>query len=241
MLLERLLSQELATQSLSHFLVAGFVAYIGGILASLTPCVYPMIPITVGVLGNAFTTRTSVFRAGCIYSAGMATTYTILGVTAALTGRIFGSITHTHSWYMAIGIIMTIAALLMLEVLHFNPLAILSRFGISLPHTEATSSVALFGLGASSGLVAAPCTTPLLTTIITYIAHTRSILLGGYLMLLFSLGLASMLLGLSAGLMRRLPRSGRWMHRIKTSSGILLLLFAEYIFYCAGQMLPGAF
>ena len=93
-------------------------------------------------------------------------------------------------------------------------------------------------LGASSGFIAAPCTTPVLTSILAFIAKTQSVGLGLALMVAFSLGLGTLLMIIAGftGALQLMPRSGHWMKRIKTLSGIILLGFAEYLIYRGGAM-----
>jgi thiol:disulfide interchange protein DsbD len=93
-----------------------------------------------------------------------------------------------------------------------------------------------FVLGASSGFIAAPCTTPVLTSILAYIAKTQSVGLGFGLMLSFSLGLGTLLLVIAAftGALQVLPKSGQWMKTIKIVSGLILLAFAEYLIFRSG-------
>jgi cytochrome c-type biogenesis protein len=230
------------------------VAYLGGILASLTPCVYPMIPITVSVVGGMGSSKerklSAVWLRGAAYVGGMTVVYSFLGVLAGLTGKVFGSFTNTPLWYFGLSIIMTLAALVMLDVLPFDPQVWLEgvkrRFfsGNTRPahhHSQAPHQHSLLGaftLGASSGFIAAPCTTPVLTSILAYIAKTQSIGLGLGLMFFFSLGLGTLLLVIAgfAGAMSVLPRSGQWMKTIKTLSGLLLLAFAQYLIYRAGTL-----
>lgn len=236
------------------------VAYGGGILASLTPCVYPMIPITVSVVGGMGPVGLDGKRAtgrqrlrevwvrGAAYVAGMTVIYSFLGVVAGLTGRVFGSFTNTPAWYVCLSVVMTLAALVMLDVLPFDPVVWLEgvkrRLGrrsspatIAHEHKEATL-LGAFTLGASSGFIAAPCTTPVLTSILAYIAKTQSIGFGLGLMFFFSLGLGTLLLIIAgfAGAVTVLPRSGQWMKTIKTLSGLVLLAFAQYLIYRAGTL-----
>ncbi|MGK5082437.1 cytochrome c biogenesis protein CcdA [Bdellovibrionota bacterium FG-1] len=251
--LSKLLSPETGTLTLGQTFIALGLAYVGGILASLTPCVYPMIPITVSVVGGFGRAKkyrlSEVWLRGLAYVGGMTVIYSFLGVLAGLTGRVFGSFTNTPGWYLSLGIIMTLAALMMLDIIPFDPQVgwegIKRRFGKPTPHhhhphndaheKEATL-IGAFTLGASSGFIAAPCTTPVLTSILAYIAKTQSIGLGLGLMFFFSLGLGTILLIIAgfAGAMTVLPRSGQWMKTIKMFSGFLLLGFAEYLIYIAG-------
>lgn len=226
------------------------LAYVGGILSSLTPCIYPMIPITVGVVGGVRgsheerTTRAVLIR-GLAYVFGMAIIYAFLGVLAGITGQVFGSFTNTSSWYLILGVIMTVAALVMMDVLPVDPQALMDRVkravgmhGAGVRDSEKEATIAgAFILGASSGFIAAPCTTPVLTAILGYIAQTQSVILGLGLMLFFAFGLGTILILIAAfaGSLQRLPKAGAWMSRIKIGSGIIILLFAEYLIFKAGK------
>ena len=231
------------------------LAYFGGILSSLTPCIYPMIPITVGVVGGIRgkhehlkkgTFDRNILIRGFAYVMGMAIIYASLGVVAGLTGQVFGAFTNTAKWYLILGSIMTFAALMMTDVLPFDPQALLDRakrmMGLKHSPQQITEKEATllgaFLLGASSGFIAAPCTTPVLTAILGFIAQTQSVLLGLSLMLAFSCGLGTILILIAAfaGSLHKLPRAGAWMNRIKILSGILILIFAEYLFFKAGKV-----
>jgi thiol:disulfide interchange protein DsbD len=232
------------------FLALG-LAYFGGILSSLTPCIYPMIPITIGVVGGIQTKHESrnkrgVITRGLAYVLGMAIVYSFLGVLAGITGRVFGSFTNTVGWYVGLGVVMTFAALMMMDILPVDPQALLERLKRSLglsggvrdnSDKEATLMGA-FALGASSGFIAAPCTTPVLTAILAFIAQTQSVILGLGLMLSFALGLGTLLIGIAAfaGTFQKLPKAGMWMQKIKIFSGILILIFAEYLIFKAGRI-----
>jgi thiol:disulfide interchange protein DsbD len=237
--------------SLGGALLALALAYVGGVLSSLTPCIYPMIPITIGVVGGIQThhgqrnTRGVLVR-GLSYVLGMALVYAFLGVLAGITGQVFGSFTNTSKWYIGLSVIMTTAALMMMDVLPFDPQAWLDRVKRSLglnkgpaANTEQEATLlGAFALGASSGFIAAPCTTPVLTAILAFIAQTQSVMLGLGLMIFFALGLGTILLaiaGFAGTLQTRLPRAGAWMNKIKIGSGILILIFAEYLIFKAGK------
>lgn len=245
-------------QSFSFFGAVG-AAYLGGILASLTPCVYPMIPITLSVVGgmelpdgrgdSARRIRWhTVWVRATVYISGMAMTYAFLGVIAGLTGRVFGTLTNHPIGYFSLGVILTIASLVMLDVLSFDLVSLWERtkrrFGggqtKSVEHSarKELSLLGAFFLGASSSVIAAPCTTPVMTGILGYIAQTQSVGMGFILMFAFALGLGTLLLMLAgfAGATRVLPRSGVWMVRFKHASGLLLLAFAEYLIYRSGQL-----
>jgi thiol:disulfide interchange protein DsbD len=227
------------------------LAYLGGILSSLTPCIYPMIPITIGVVGGIQThheernTRGVFFR-GVAYVLGMAIVYAFLGVLAGITGQVFGALTNTSNWYLGLAIIMTLASLMMMDILPFDPQAWLDRLkrtmGLSssnkLNSEKEATLVGAFILGASSGFIAAPCTTPVLSAILAYIAQTQSVLLGLSLMIFFALGLGTILIAIAAfaGSFQKLPKAGMWMNRVKIFSGILILAFAQYLMFKAGKV-----
>ncbi len=264
--LTQLLSGDPKSLGLGQSLIALVIAYMGGLLSSLTPCVYPMIPITVSVIGGMGGSgnkgnqvlkkrpwKDVCFR-GLAYVGGMTMIYSFLGVIAGVSGKVFGSFTNHWSWYISLGVILTASSLVMLEVLPFDPAVwwdhlwgqfrrkVLnqkpsprsSRLIQSAPEMTLAGA---FLLGASSGFVAAPCTTPVLTSILAYIAKTQSIGLGFLLMFSFSLGLGTLLLVIAsfAGALQVLPRSGHWMKKIKTASGLILLAFGEYLIYRAGS------
>ena len=243
----------LKSGSIGAALLAVLLAYLGGILSSLTPCIYPMIPITIGVVGGIRThheeqNKRGVFMRGFAYVLGMAIVYAFLGVLAGITGQVFGSFTNTYRWYLFLGIVMTFASLMMMDVIPFDPQALLDRakraLGIGnkpqkhFVEQDATL-VGAFILGASSGFIAAPCTTPVLTAILGFIAQTQSVVLGLSLMLSFAFGLGTILIGIAAfaGSLQKLPRAGQWMNKIKVFSGILILAFAEYLIFKAGKVM----
>lgn len=250
--LNNLLSQSGNGFAPTSILLATVTAFIGGLLSSLTPCVYPMIPITIGVIGGMSSTQETktrllkpiLFRA-LFYIGGMTLVYSALGVLAGLTGKLFGSLTNSPGWYLGLGIFMTLSALIMLDVIPFDPEAWWDRLWrrkshpmhASNTHSEMTMLGALV-LGASSGLIASPCTTPALSVILGFIAKTQSVGFGLMLMVSFSLGLSSILLLIASftGALQVLPRSGAWLKTVKILSGLLILAFAEYLIYRSGKL-----
>jgi thiol:disulfide interchange protein DsbD len=220
-----------------------------------------MIPITlsvVGGIGNIKGSWREVSFRSFAYVAGMTVIYSLLGVLAGITGRIFGSYTQHFGWYLGLGALMTFAALIMLDVIPFDPIFLGSQIKHkwkkwfqhkntkpakgSPPTNQVThqemSTWGAFALGATSGFIAAPCTTPVLTSILAFIAKTQSVGLGFLLMFSFSLGLGTLLLllALFAGMIRILPRSGKWLKFVKIMSGLILLAFADYLIYRAGKL-----
>ncbi len=238
------LKTALESGGFSSYFLALFLSYIGGVLSSFTPCIYPMIPLTIGLIGG--TAERSIKQGlslSVAYVFGMSITYAALGVFASFSGKIFGSFTATTSWYLFIGILMIICSLWMMDVIKFDPNVLLSKisFQKKTKHHHQTHSTTFFGafvLGFSSGFIAAPCTTPVLTTILSYIATQKSLLLGLTLMFSFAVGLGTILivLGTFTGAMKILPKSGKWLQTVKLVSGLLILALGEYFVFKAGAL-----
>lgn len=223
------------------------LAYLGGVISSFTPCIYPMIPITVGFIGGHSEKNWKTgLTLSIFYVLGMAFVYSWLGVFAALSGRIFGTLTNTQGWYIFLGVVLTLSSLWMLDVLKFDPNVMVEKLRrkfiggragrVTLKEKEENSWLSAFTLGASSGFLAAPCTTPVLTVILTFIATNHSIVRGTLLMFAFALGLGTILVivGTFAGALKLMPRSGKWLSLIKTASALLILFMGQYYIFRAG-------
>ena len=220
--------------------------FLGGVLTSLTPCVYPMIPITAAIVGGqtagelAGTERAPRFRPVLLtlaYVVGLAVVYSALGVFAGLTGTLFGSVS-TNPWlYFAMANVLVLAALSMVDVIPFRlPQGITAR--ASTLGTAGRFSGA-FLMGAMSGLVAAPCSAPVMAAVLTWVATTHSAALGFVYLLTFSLGMCALLVvvGLSSGALSRLPRAGSWMLVVKRVFALVMLGAAEYYLVKMGELL----
>ncbi|MFP7754321.1 cytochrome c biogenesis protein CcdA [Thermodesulfobacteriota bacterium B35] len=230
--MEHFLSQ-LDTYLQSSLLLSFTAAFLGGLLASMTPCVYPMIPITVGIVGNSNIggSRLRAFVLSLSYVTGIAITYAALGIFAAATGRFFGAI-NTSPWTLLIvANIILLLGLGMLEVFH------LPSFAPQLS-TRIKGIPGIFLVGLTSGLIAGPCTAPVLGVLLAYVATTRNMILGGSLLFVFAFGMGTILLavGTFTGLMAAIPRSGEWMNRIKKLLAIFMIGLAEYFLIKAGMM-----
>jgi len=165
---------------------------------------------------------------------GMALTYSLLGMAAALTGKIFGRLTTHPLSYLVVGNICLVFALSMLGVFEIR---LPSQWGRS-PAGEGKKGMgAVFLMGATSGFVAAPCTVPVLGVLLTFVAQSRNLLFGFSLLFVFALGLGTLLilLGTFTGLLASLPKSGHWLVWIKQAFGIILILVAEYFLTQVGR------
>ena len=223
-------------------LVALPALFLGGVLTSLTPCVYPMIPITAAIVGgqSAGEAAPSKWRPVLLtftYVVGLAMVYSALGVFAGITGTIFGSVS-TNPWlYFAMANVLILAALSMLDVLPVQMPAGLMARAANLG-TAGRFSGAL-GMGAMSGLVAAPCSAPVMAAVLTWVTQTKSAMLGFVYLLTFSLGMCALLVivGISTGGLARLPRAGAWMLVVKKVFALVMLGAAEYYLVKMGQLL----
>jgi cytochrome c-type biogenesis protein len=218
--------------------VAVPLLFLAGLVTSLNPCIYPMIPITAGTLAGvdvAGRTRRRTLGLTLTYVSGLALLYALLGMIAGMTGSLFGTIGASFWARLVIGNLLLVFALAMLDVMPVRIPARLSAWAGSL---GGGSYPAVFLLGATSGLVAAPCGAPAFAAVLTWVATTRSAVLGFVYLFVFSLGMTVLLvvIGFFAGAMAALPRAGAWMVWIKKAAGVVLLLMAEYYFVKAGQV-----
>ena len=234
---------DIASRLSSSPITALPLLFAAGVATSLTPCVYPMIPITVAIVGGATTgTDASVPRSRAAaltfaYVFGLALAYSILGLIAGLTGSIFGAIS-TNPWlYFAMANLLLIAALAMLDVIPVAvPAWLLQRAATAGRGGNVTG---VFVMGAMSGLVAAPCSAPVMTAVLTWVTRSQSAVLGFAYLFAFSLGMCSMLVvvGLSSGAVSRLPRAGAWMLWVKRLFAATMIGVAEYYLVKMGQLL----
>jgi cytochrome c-type biogenesis protein len=225
----------------THPLGALVAVFAGGVLTSLTPCIYPMIPITAAIVGGqaaggAVSFRRTVSATIC-YVLGLALAYAGLGLIAGLTGQLFGAIS-TNPWlYFALANLLALFGFMMLDLIPVPvPHALLHR-AASLNGGGRLASV--FGMGAASGLVAAPCGAPVMATLLTWVGTTKSAGLGFVYLFVFSLGMCSLLVvvGLASGGVERLPRAGAWMLWVKRGFALVMFGVAEYYLVQMGTLL----
>jgi thiol:disulfide interchange protein DsbD len=226
--------------ALSHQPLAAAATLFGaGLLTSLTPCIYPMIPITMGVIAGASgpsPSRRRVMQLTLVYALGLALFYAVLGLIAGLTGSLFGTVSSNPAALFIMGNLLLAFALAMLDVF---PVTLPPRLAAWAGNLSGGSVPAVFLLGASSGIVAAPCGAPAFAAVLTWVATTHSALLGFIYLFVFSLGMTAVLIavGLFSGTLAALPRAGAWMAWIKRAAGVVLLGVAEYYFIQLGRVL----
>jgi cytochrome c-type biogenesis protein len=213
-----------------------------GVLTSLTPCIYPMIPITAAIVGgesvrNSGASRLRPVALTLSYVLGLALVYATLGLVAGLTGTLFGSVSSNPWSYFVMANLLILFALVMFDVMPVPiPSALLARA------SSAGSGGSMAGaliMGAASGLVAAPCSAPVMAAILTWVGTTHSAVLGFIYLFVFSLGMCTFLVlaGVSTGALARLPRAGVWMKWVKRAFALIMLGAAEYYLILTGQQL----
>src|SRR5882724_9146278 len=199
------------------------ILFLAGILTSLTPCVYPLIPITVGIFGaRQAEHRSRSVALSATYVAGIAAMYSVLGVAAALSGRAFGSVLSSP-------VVVVVLAILLVSL----AASLFGAFDIALPSSlqQKLSGVrgrgfaGAFGMGLVAGIIAAPCTGPVLAGVLAYVATQRSALLGFWMLFTYAVGMGLLFFVLGATSLR-LPRSGPWMETVKSVLGIALVAAA---------------
>ena len=204
--------------------------FLTGLALNLTPCVYPMLSITVALFSprEKKSSGGSFFRA-LIYVIGMASMYSALGLIAALTGGFFGALIQNQWVLLAISAVMFFLALSMFGVYEFQmPLRLMNWI------TEKRSA-GFFGLflsGLFVGVFAAPCIGPPIVALLTLVGQSGNPISGFFVffVLALGLGLPYLLIGTYSGLIRKLPRSGAWMVWVKKLFGFILLGLALFYF-----------
>lgn len=229
------LGQTVQGQLEAGSLAAIFVVFAAGVLTSFTPCVYPMIPVTVTYIGTAAAgSRRRAVTLSTIYVLGMALVYAGLGVITALIGQTFGQFTRTWWIHGSVGLLIVLFGLAMLGVINIPVPGFAGR--VQTHGTKQGGPLGALLMGVAAGFVAAPCTAPVLGLLLVYVADTRDVAWGGTLLLVFALGLGFllMLLGIFSGLLSSLPKAGVWMDRIKIGFGAAMLLVGAWFLYQAG-------
>jgi thiol:disulfide interchange protein DsbD len=207
--------------------------YVSGLLTSLTPCVYPLIPIVVGYLGGREGGKADRFAASVSYVLGLSLVYSALGMGAALTGSLFGFLAANTWVRLAFGVLMLGMGGAMMEW-YYIPAPNLP--GLAPEALKKSPFIGPFVMGMTSGMVASPCTAPVLGSLLLYVAAGKSAAAGALLMFTFSLGLGTMLLALGFFAGAMLPRSGPWMVKVKTGLALLIIAAGIYFIYTAGTL-----
>ncbi|MEQ1723086.1 MAG: cytochrome c biogenesis protein CcdA [Pseudobdellovibrio sp.] len=217
-------------KTLQTSLLLSFLSvFIAGILTSFTPCIFPMLPITISILGYHADRKNRLhnFSRALAYVFGIGITYASLGVIAALTGSLFGSaLSNKYVIFGFVALFFTMALSMWGAFELQSPAFIRNRFGTG-------KSQGLFGafvMGLVAGVVASPCVGPVLVSILSYVSTTKDVVLGFSLLFTFAmgLGLIFIIIGVFSSALKLLPKSGRWMDFIKFILGAGMWCAALY-------------
>jgi len=220
-------SNALVSNQLNHLtLISVGVIFLAGLLTSLTPCMLSMLPITIGYIGGYETkTRLQAAAQSTWFACGLATTLAGLGITAAVVGQIYGQIG------IGLPIIVSIIAILMgLNLLEALPIRLPSYGGLDWISKELPEGVRSYLIGLTFGLVASPCSTPVLATLLAWISSTKDPVLGAALLLSYTLGYVAPLIlaGTFTASIKKLLEVRRWSGWITPVSGVLLIGFGVF-------------
>lgn len=222
------------------FFTFGFV-FLAGILTSFTPCIFPMIPITLSIIGASQMrhmpgsddaikshSRWRGFSLSVAYVLGIAITYALLGVIAAKTGALFGS-ALSNIWVVSAIALVFIAMGLSMYGLYEIQIPSFIRNKLSSKKTD-PGFVGAFVAGLIAGVVASPCVGPVLVGLLAHVSQTQDAVMGFSLLFTFAIGMGLLLIavGTFSSLSRKLPRSGPWMEFVKFIFGSAMIGMALY-------------
>jgi thiol:disulfide interchange protein len=203
---------------------------VGGLGLNLTPCVLPLIPINLAIIGAGAraSSRRRGFALGGTYGAGMALVYGVLGLVVVLTGSKFGALNSSAWFNVAIALVFVVMSLAMFDAINVDFSRFQGRMGMS-GSSQKGSYILALSMGVMAALLAGACVAPVVISVLLLAAHLygKGVVLGLLLPFLLGLGMALPWPFAGAGL-SFLPKPGKWMKWVKYSFGVLILLFAGY-------------
>ncbi|MCU0565313.1 MAG: cytochrome c biogenesis protein CcdA [Oculatellaceae cyanobacterium Prado106] len=215
-----------ATQLAHLTLVSIGVIFLAGLFTSLTPCMLSMLPITVGYIGGyEATTRLQAAAQSAWFSLGLATTLAALGLAVGVAGQVYGQVGT------GLPIVVSVVVILMgLNLLEALPLQLPSWGGMDWISKDWPRGVRSYLIGLTSGVVASPCSTPVLVTLLSWISTTGDPLLGGVLLLAYTAGYVAPLIlaGMFTASLKKILELRRWSGWINPVSGALLVGFGVF-------------
>lgn len=220
-------ANNLVTNQLTHLnLTSIVIIFTAGLLTSLTPCMLSMLPITIGYIGGYETkNRLQAAIASTWFALGLATTLAALGIVAAFVGKVYGQVG------IGLPIIVSIIAILMgLNLLEALPLQLPSFGGMNWISKDLPPAVRSYLIGLTFGVVASPCSTPVLATLLAWIASTHDLVLGAGLLLAYTVGyvIPLILAGTFTAAIKSLLELRRWSGWITPVSGAIMVGFGVF-------------
>lgn len=208
----------------SMFLIL-LIVFVMGLALNLTPCVYPLIPVTMSYFIAQKDRRSPVLLA-FLYVLGLALTYSLIGTLAAFGGKMMGSLLAHPATLIFFALLMLALSLSMFGLYEFRLPSGLTRAG-------GGSRSGAFGalvMGLTMGIVAAPCIGPFVVSLLSFVAQKGSVITGFFTFFVLALGLGVpyLLLGIFSGKIARLPRSGEWLNGVRIFFGLALIGMAIY-------------
>jgi thiol:disulfide interchange protein DsbD len=203
------------------------IIFLGGLALNLTPCVYPLIPITIGYFGGQSEGSTSrLIMMGVLFVLGLAVTYSIIGVVTSLTGAMFGALLQNPIVIIIVAVILVTLSLSMFGVYEFKlPDKLVAKAG-----SAKGGHYGAFFMGLTMGVVAAPCIGPFVLGLVTYVAAKQDPFFGFIMFFVLALGLGTpyLFLAIFSGKIKSLPRAGEWMQGVEHIFGLILVGMAIY-------------
>ncbi len=220
-------ANSLVNNQLTHLSAISIgIIFLAGLITSLTPCMLSMLPITIGYIGGyEANSRLQAAIQSAWFSLGLATTLAVLGIIAASLGRVYGQVG------IGLPILVSLVAIIMgLNLLEILPLRLPSLGATDWITEDLPVGVRSYLLGLSFGLVASPCSTPVLATLLAWVATTQDLILGAVLLLSYTAGYVAPLIlaGTFTASLKKLLELRRWSSWINPTSGALLLGFGIF-------------
>jgi thiol:disulfide interchange protein DsbD len=211
----------------SGILLSIILVYLGGLALNLTPCVYPLIPITIGYFGGQSEGNTKRLAfLGLLYVLGIALTYSVVGVVTAMSGAVFGALLQNTFVIIFIVFIFIALGLSQFDVYEFK----LPDSWVMKAGGARGGAFGAFFMGLTMGIVAAPCIGPFVIGLLTYVAAKGDILYGFLMFFFLAIGLGTpyLFLAIFSGKIKSLPRAGEWMQGVEHIFGLILFGAAIY-------------
>ena len=213
-------------------IVGYFLVFFGGIVTSIGPCNVAMIPLIIGFVGGSQQVpKKKAFSISFVFTLGLAITFVILGMIAAVVGGLLGG--NMGIWYYLVAAVCFVIGLQMLGIININ---MPSWFGGMREKIKAKGLLGALLLGLVSGLVASQCATPVLAAILTYVfAQKASLVYGAVLLFIYSLGrgVPIVLAGTFTGVLKNIRMAGKWSTTLEKASGVIILLVGFYFLWIA--------